>query len=324
LTQEKLVAGALVLFCAVAAVGSWFAGRPAEPAGKESAFGRDVFGKAEIAQLDVQGMIVDSGRPGGFGGGGGTTSAQSMLAAIARVREDKVPVVLLNINSPGGTASASQAIFDELQRLKKDQGTHVVATMGDLAASGGYYIASAADVIVANPSTLTGSIGVIMHNQNLQGLMGKIGVQNSVIKSGAHKDIMSPYRPITPDERVLLQGIVDDTYDQFLTAVSTGRKLTVAQVRPLADGRIFTGRQAQKVKLVDVLGNYNVAVDQARKLGKLGADAEPKDYSGENWRSIFGAMFSETTANPVGQMLSSRAMLLQSGAFDKVPLTLYE
>jgi protease-4 len=318
------VAGALVLFCAVAAVGSWFAGRPAEPTGEKSAFGRDMFGKSEIAQLDVKGMIVDSGSPGGFGGAGSNTSAEAMLASIARIREDKVPVVLLNINSPGGTASASQAIYDELQRLKRDQKTKIVATMGDLAASGGYYIASAADVIVANPSTLTGSIGVIMHNQNLQGLMGKIGVQNSVIKSGAHKDIMSPYRPITPDERQLLQGIVDDTYDQFLTAVATGRKLTVAQVRPLADGRIFTGRQAQRVKLVDVLGNYNVAVEQARQLGKLGADAEPKDYSEENWRSIFGQMFSETAANPVGQMLSSRAMLLQSGAFDKLPLTLYE
>ena len=103
-----------------------------------------------------------------------------------------------------------------------------------------------------------------------------------------------------------------------------GRRLTVAQVRPLADGRIFTGRQAQKVKLVDVLGNYNTAVAEARKLGGLSADAEPEDYNEENWRALFGKIFSEATAHPMAQMLNSRAMLLQSGAFDKVPLMLYE
>jgi protease-4 len=324
LNQEKLIAGALVAFCAIAAVGSWFASQPSkEESSSSGSFGRNLFGKGQIAQVDIQGMIVDSGSPGGFGGGG-STSAENVLKSIRQIREDKVPVVLLNINSPGGTASASQSIYDELQRLKADNKVKVVATMGDLAASGGYFIACAADEIVANPATLTGSIGVIMHNQNLQGLMGKIGVQNSVIKSGAHKDIMSPYRPITPDERKILQGIIDDTYAQFLQAVSTGRKLPVSQVRPLADGRIYTGRQAQAVKLVDKLGNYTVAVEEARRLGNLGKDVEPKDYSEGNWRSMFGQMFSQLSGNPLSQVMTTRQMLLQSGAFDMVPLMIYE
>lgn len=323
MNQEKLIAGALVAFCAIAAVGSWFASQPAKEEPSSKSFGSGLFGKGQIAQLDIQGMIVDSGGGGGFGSGG-TVSAENVLSAIRQIREDKVPVVLLNINSPGGTASASQSIYDELQRLKKDQNVKVVATMGDLAASGGYFIACAADEIVANPATLTGSIGVIMHNQNLQGLMGKLGVQNSVIKSGAHKDIMSPFRPITPDERQILQGIIDDTYAQFLEAVSTGRKLPVSQVRPLADGRIYTGRQALKVHLVDKLGNYTVAVEEARRLGNLGKDVEPKNYSEGNWRAVFGHMFSKLSGNPLGEVLSTRQLLLQSGAFDKVPLLIYE
>lgn len=324
MNQEKLIAGALVAFCAVAAVGSWFSGQPGPVDEKRGGDGLGALmaGKGQIAQLDIEGMILDSGSGGGFGGGN-ATSAQDTLKAIRRIREDKVPVVLLNINSPGGTASASQAIFDELMRLKKDNNVKIVATMGDLAASGGYYVACAADTIVANPSTLTGSIGVIMHNQNLQGLMGKVGVQNNVLKSGKHKDIMSPYRPMTAEERQILQSLIDDTYEQFLDAVSAGRKMPRAQLRPLADGRIYTGRQAHKVKLVDKLGNYSVAVDEARALGKLDKDAEPKNYSESDWRQFFGQMVS-SSINPLGQMMNMKHVMIQSGAFDKVPLMIYE
>lgn len=324
MNQEKLIAGALVAFCAVAAVGSWFSNQPSAADEKRAGDGLGALmaGKGEIAQLDIEGMILDSGSGGGFGGGN-ATSAQDTLKAIRRIREDKVPVVLLNINSPGGTASASQAIFDELMRLKKDHNVKIVATMGDLAASGGYYVACAADTIVANPSTLTGSIGVIMHNQNLQGLMGKVGVQNNVLKSGKHKDIMSPYRPMTAEERQILQALIDDTYEQFLDAVSAGRKMPRAQLRPLADGRIYTGRQAHQVKLVDKLGNYSIAVEEARRLGKLDKDAEPKNYSEGDWRQFFGQMVS-SAINPLGQVMNMKHVMIQSGAFDKVPLMIYE
>ena len=319
--QEKLIAGALVAFCAVAAVGSWFSSQPTTEERSASSDLSPLFGTGQIAQLDIEGMILDSGSAGGFGSGG-ATSAQAILKAIDRIRKDRVPLVLLNINSPGGTASASQAIYDELMRLKREHKTKVVATMGDMAASGGYYVAAAADTIVANPSSLTGSIGVIVNTQNLQGLMGKIGVQNTAIKSGPHKDILSPYRAATPDERAILQAIVDDTYEQFLEAIVAGRNMPMKQLRPLADGRVFTGRQAHKVKLVDKLGNYSVAVDEARRLGGLGQGAVPKNYTEESWRDLFQGMIA-AQANPLGQALSPQ-LLLQSGALNKVPLMLYE
>jgi protease-4 len=321
LKQEKLFAGALVLFCALAAIGTWARGtgsaRPhfrAEPS-------LSVNAKGNVAEIDIQGMIVDSGS-GGIAGGG-VTSAQTVLDAIDRIRDDGARVLLLNINSPGGTASASQSIFEELMRLKHDKGIHIVASMGDLAASGAYYIACAADEITANPATLTGSIGVIMHTQNLQGLMGKLGVDNGAIKSGAHKDIGSPFRAMSPVERQMLQGIINDTYDQFLNAVATGRKLPVATVRPLADGRIFTGRQALKVHLVDTLGNLKDAEALARKLGGLTEGAGIKNYTEENWRDTVRGLIG-AVAGPLHPFAAIQKTLSENGSFNRVPLTLYE
>lgn len=322
MNREQILAGALVAFCTVAAVGSWFTGQPTKDE-KVAGFDTKIFdGKGEIALLNIEGMIVDSGQAGGFGGGG-TTSAQTILSAIERIRRDNAPVVLLNINSPGGTASASDAIYQALVDLKRDEKTRIVASMGDLAASGGYYIACAADTIIANPATLTGSIGVIIHAQNFQGLMGKVGVTETAIKSGPNKDIMSPYRPMRDDERKLLQGIVDETYNQFVTAVAEGRKMPPNRVRPLADGRIFTGSQALKVGLVDQLGNFLDAKAEARKQGKLSDSAETRDYGEENWKDFFNSVFAGAT-NPWAGALGTKQRLIASGAFEKVPLMLYE
>lgn len=323
MNREQILAGALVVFCAVAAVGSWFTGQPTTEEKTAGGFDTKIFdGKGDIGLLNIEGMIVDSGQGGGFGGGG-TVSAQNLLQAIERIREDDVPVVLLNINSPGGTASASDAIYQALVDLKRDKKTKIVASMGDLAASGGYYIACAADTIVANPATLTGSIGVIIHAQNFQGLMGKVGVTETSIKSGPNKDILSPYRPMRDDERKLLQGIVDETYGQFLTAVSAGRNMPMSQLRPLADGRIYTGSQALKVGLVDKLGHFLDAKAEARTLGKLPDTAETRDYGEENWKDFFNSVFAGAS-NPWAGALGAKQRLLASGAFEKVPLMLYE
>ena len=323
--NETWIAGALVVLCGVAALGAWFTKQPA-PDAERAGLDRGMFsGNPGIAQLDIVGMIVDTGTQGGFGGGG-TVSSQLVMQAIEKIREDNVPVVLLNINSPGGTASASDAIYQELVKLKKDKGTKIVASFGDMAASGGYYIACAADRIVSNPASLTGSIGVIVQAQNIEGLFDKIGVSSQVINSGPHKDIMSPYRPLEPKERQILQSIVDDSYDQFLAAVSAGRNMPMAQLKPLADGRIYTGRQAHKVKLVDQLGTFLDAKATARELGGLGPRAEIKNYSEEDWRDLFNSLFVTTgaAANPVGAMVSAKHRLLASGALHKVPLALYE
>lgn len=325
--SEKLIAAALVGFCGVAAVGSWFTRHEAAQSAKQeasSSFGKSLFTKkkGDIAVIEIDGVITEGGDSGPFGGSG--SGAKGILKAIDRIRKDKCAVVLLKINSPGGSAAASATIFEELLKLKKQNKTKIVAAFGDMAASGGYYIACAADKIISHPATLTGSIGVIMHLANYQGLMGKIGVQGVVIKSGKHKDIGSPDRPMTPEERQILQSIIDDTYGDFLQAVSVGRGMPVAKVRPLADGRIFTGRQAKKVGLVDGLGTYKTAEEEARKLAGLSDDATVKNYSEEDWQNYFQGLVGETWLDPLSQVVGRRQALLQSGALDRIPLMLYE
>jgi protease-4 len=146
--------------------------------------------------------------------------------------------------------------------------------MGTVAASGGYYIAAATDRIVANPGTLTGSIGVIMELANVEGLMKKIGVESVVIKSGDHKDLGSPFRAMNGEDRHILQNVMDDVHSQFIEAVAAGRSLDIKEVRALADGRIFTGRQAKTAKLVDELGDLNDAIKLAADMG--GIEGEPR------------------------------------------------
>ena len=197
------------------------------------------------------------------------SDADDIAHRLHRLSENEnVKVILLRINSPGGTVAAVQEIYREIVRCQAN-GKKVVASLGDVAASGGYYLASPADRIVADPGTITGSIGVIMQFGNLEGLFEKLGVRLQVIKSGAHKDIGSPARPLTPEEKHLLQASLDDAYAQFVDAVRKGRRLSPEKVRELADGRIFTGRQAQKVGLVDELGNSEDALQTAIQLANL-------------------------------------------------------
>ena len=192
---------------------------------------------------------------------------------IKKMSEKKnIKAILVDINSPGGTVGAVQDIYAAIIRAKKKTKKPFVARIGDVAASGGYYIASACDKIVSNPGSITGSIGVIYSMGNYEGLMKKIGFKTETIKSGKFKDIGSPSRQMTKEERELLQSMIDDAYSQFVEAVSTGRNMSLEVVKYLADGRIYTGRQAYKAKLVDVLGDFQVAVDLAGEMGKLGKD----------------------------------------------------
>jgi protease-4 len=188
-------------------------------------------------------------------------------------RDPQVPVILLHINSPGGVVAPSYEIYRELQRTRT-KGKKLVVAMGTVAASGGYYIAIPADVIVANPSTITGSIGVIMEFPNVDGLMRKLGLQVEVVKSREFKDIGSPYRPMKPAEKELLEDMVLDVYDQFVTAVAEGRDLPAESVARFADGRVFSGRQAHALGLVDSLGTLSDAVEIAARLA--GISGEPR------------------------------------------------
>ncbi|SHJ56441.1 signal peptide peptidase SppA [Desulfofundulus thermosubterraneus] len=227
-------------------------------------------GTGAVAIIPITGTIV-SGRatPGFFGSGTGSEDVMERLRQASR--DPAVKAVVLRLNSPGGTAAGAQEIAAEVDNLRKS-GKKVVASMGDAAASGAYWIASRADKIVANPGSLTGSIGVIMQTQDLRGLYDKLGINTRTFKSGPYKDMGSPSRPVTPEEQDIFQGMVDDIYDQFLRAVSEGRKMELDRVRKLADGRVYTGRQAQKLGLVDELGNLRDAVRLAGRLAGLGPD----------------------------------------------------
>jgi protease-4 len=212
----------------------------------------------QIGVVEVEGVIIDS--------------KKTIEQLTAFHGNSAIKAIVLRIDSPGGGVGPSQEIHDEVKRIDADK--PVVVSMGSVAASGGYYIAAPARQIFANPGTITGSIGVIMEFTNFQELLEKIGLHSQVVKSGKHKDIGSPVRPMTDEDRAILQGLIDDVHSQFIDSVAAGRHLDPQKVRVLADGRIFTGRQARDLGLVDELGSLDAAVRRAGELG--GVDGKPE------------------------------------------------
>ena len=211
-------------------------------------------GKGRIALIEIRGPI---------------SRAQDTISQIIKHREDdSVRAIVLRIESPGGAVAPTQEIFDELRKTR-EAGKIIVASMGSVAASGGYYIACSADSIIANPGTITGSIGVIMEVPHAEGLLDKVGIGWQVVKSGKHKDIGSLSREMTDKEIGLLQSVIDDVYDQFVDAVTRYRPLSREEVVELADGRIYTGNQAVLLRLVDRLGTYQDAIALAGKMAGL-------------------------------------------------------
>lgn len=190
------------------------------------------------------------------------------LENLKKFRQDRrVRAIVLRVNSPGGVVGPSQEIMKEVEKTKKVK--KVVASFGSMATSGGYYAACAADVIMANPGTATGSIGVILKLTNLEDLAKKVGVDVYSLKAGALKDIGDPFKPLSPEGRKVLQELLDDIHEQFIRDVAKNRQLPLEKVRALADGRIFTGQDAQKLGLVDAMGNFNDAVERAGRLGGI-------------------------------------------------------
>lgn len=243
-----------------------------------------------IQVIRLNGIIVDKQDSSLLGDGDG---ASSVIKSLRKAVADKhVKAVLFRVNSPGGTVPTSQEIADQILALKA-KNKPVVVSMSDVAASGGYYVAAAADKIVAEPGTITGSIGVIFNSMNLTGLADKFGVKPEVIKSGQFKDIGSPFRAFTPQDRAILQALIADAYDQFVQAVASGRKMPLEAVKKIADGRIYTGRQALKLGLVDQLGGYDAALDSLQSVCKeryqIKAKLPVEDVSGGGLlSSLFG------------------------------------
>ena len=227
-------------------------------------------GEAKILMVDLSGFISDQKEEG---------SLITRPSMVSRIKEElekaagdpKVRAVVIRINSPGGTVTASDILYHEFIAFKERTGKKVVANIMDLGASGGYYVAVSADRIIAHPTTVTGSIGVIMLNLNIEGLLEKIGVSGIAIKSGVKKDMGSPFRSMTEEEQAVFQSVIDDLFDRFVSVVADGRKdLDEKEVRKIADGRIYTARQALDLGLIDEIGYLDEAIEVARK--DLGLD----------------------------------------------------
>lgn len=222
-----------------------------------------------------------------------TTSKEIVEDLKAFEHDESVKAIVLRVDSPGGGVGPAQEIYAAVKALKIKP---VIISMGSVAASGGYYIAAPAAHVFANPGTITGSIGVIMEFPDIANLLEKIGLQRRVIKSGQFKDIGSPVREMTPEEQELLQELIDDVYMQFVEAVASGRNMEIDAVKALADGRIFSGRQAKELGLVDELGGLQAAIEySARRVGIVG---EPKVvYPKPEASSIIDLILKRTTAS---------------------------
>lgn len=258
----------------------------------------------KIAVIYVEGVIIGGrGANNVFSEQGGT---DQVIKQLHEARDDaSVKAVVLRINSPGGSAAASQEVGEEVKKLRST-GKVVVTSMGDVAASGGYWLAACTDKIYANSTTMTGSIGVYVPYANWEELYKKVGIYQEKIKSGAHKDILSPERAMTSEERAIIQVMVDDIYSQFVAVVAEGRKMDVEQVRKLADGRIFTGNQAKQLGLVDELGNMYDAIDGAAALAGISGKPVIKEYGKQSpWNMLFGA--NEQVSSLLEQVIVNQA-----------------
>jgi len=247
----------------------------------------------KVAVIPVSGLISDS---------------EVIIEQLKKYgKDDSVKAIVLRIDSPGGGVGPSQEIFEEVKKVRAKK--PILSSMGALAASGGYYIACATQRVYANPGTMTGSIGVIMPFMNVKDLVEKIGVKGMTVKSGTFKDIGSPLRDMTPQERELLQGVVDNVHLQFVNAVADGRNLNREDVLRIADGRIFTGEQAKGLGLVDVLGNLEDAISDAAKLGKI--SGEPKVVSPPKKKISFLELIREETRTLIDEKLSGNRLRLE-------------
>ena len=223
--------------------------------------------KDTIGVVDINGQIYASGQDGGLvGSGSALTSILENLQAFAE--DDKIKAVIIRINSPGGTVGAVQEIVAEVENVKRT-GKPVVASVADIAASGGYYIASACDKIVANPGSIVGSIGVILISADMSRLLDKIGISMEIVKSGPYKDAGSFHRPLSKEEKKFMNDLVLDAHEQFVSAVSRGRNIPTEEVQKFSEGQLFTGRMAADKKLVDVLGGMSIAKKVTEELAGI-------------------------------------------------------
>lgn len=257
--------------------------------------GAELFKKEVIGVIEVKGVIVES---------------EKVIENLVAFREnEKIKAIVLRVDSPGGTVGASQEIYQEVRRTSEVK--PVVASMGSVAASGGLYVSLGARQIMANPGTITGSMGVIFKFANLEGLFEKIGYRSEVVKSGALKDTGSSSRPMSEQERLMLQGLINVVHDQFVRDVAESRSLPEEEVRKVADGRIFSGQQAMEYGLVDQLGNFSDAVLLAAGLAGMKHEGMPPlAYPSQDDFSLLRLLTGEKSESLLRQTIGSGPVLV--------------
>jgi len=285
--QRKIIVAILALLALIAIVAIVDVGLKIDKKNKSAiSLPMPEFGPG-VGIVRVDGVIDMSGPSGAFGIPQG---AEAVIKRLGEIEKDSsIKAVVLRINSPGGTVAATQEIYEKLWKLRK-KNIILVASMGDVAASGGYYIASACNYIIANYGTITGSIGVIANSPNLKRLFDKFGIQMNVIKSGKYKDILATHRDMTPEERSLIQEMIDLSYNKFIKDIALGRNMNQEDIRPIADGRVMNGETALKNKLIDQLGTFEDAILKAKELAALDPDAPVYEENNSPFQEIFGSI----------------------------------
>jgi protease IV len=266
-------------------------------------------GDAKILLMDLSGFLSDESTSTLLN----LTTPPARVPLLVRVREElkkatadeKVKALVIRVNTPGGTVTASDVIYRELELFRRDKPIPIIAVMMDVAASGGYYVSLAADTIIAHPTTVTGSIGVIMLTFNAEGLMQKLGVAANAVKSAERKDMGSPFRAMTPEERAIFQSVIDDLYRQFVAKVVERRKLPDATARTLADGRVYTADQALANRLIDRVGYMPDAIEVARKAAGVDKAKVVMYHRPRQYRATY---YAEAQQIEGGGLLTSGAL----------------
>jgi protease-4 len=254
--------------------------------------------KEGVGLVEVRGMILDS--------------KETIRQLRYFLKKDSVKAVVLRIDSPGGIVAPSQEIYAEVRKFAARK--KILVSMGSLAASGGYYISAPATIIYANPGTITASIGVILKLSNIESLLDKIGIKSHTLKTGKYKDSGSPLRPLSEEDRAMLQSVIDNTHEQFIRAVAEGRKLPLEEVRKIADGRILSGEQAKELRLVDRLGTLQDAIEEAGKLAGIAGEPEvllpPKKKV--NYLDLLVEGVEGTFTGPLGRSAGEMRMMYEA------------
>jgi len=241
--------------------------------------------RERVGVVEIKGLLTDS---------------RTVIKQLERYRDDdSIKAIVLRINSPGGAVGPAQEILREVEKIRAKK--KIVASLGTVAASGGYYIASGANLIMANRGTATGSIGVIMQFTNVEGLSKKIGLDFFNLKAGHYKDVGSPYRPMTPEDKAYIQGLLDNIYQQFLSDVAHNRNIPLAKMKTLAEGRIYSGEEAKQVGLVDEFGNLPDAIEKAGRLGGIKGKVTAV-YAEKEGYSLLRLLLGQETEESLSQL----------------------